>query len=44
MKTVKINTRKMGHDELQSYLKAKRMGNGGHKSKKDYTRKGVKSW
>lgn len=30
--------RKMVPEELQMYLKAKRQGNGAHKSKKDYNR------
>jgi hypothetical protein len=30
---------KMGPEELQNFLKAKRQGNGSNKSKKDYNRK-----
>lgn len=31
--------RKMSKEELQSYLKSKKMGNGAHKNKKAYDRK-----
>jgi hypothetical protein len=34
--------RKMVDEELQQYMKAKRQGNGSHKSKKDYSRKAKK--
>lgn len=40
--TSKINQRKMGEEELQSYLKSKKQS-GGHRSKKDYNRKN-KEW
>jgi hypothetical protein len=34
-----LSKRKMGSEELQSYLKAKRLGNGAYKNKKAYDRK-----
>jgi hypothetical protein len=39
---IKVNQRKMGYEELQTYLKAKKQGNGKHKSPKDYNRKNNK--
>jgi hypothetical protein len=41
--TFKPTVNRMTKEELQGYLKAKRQGNGSHKSKKDYNRKD-KSW
>lgn len=38
----KSHNRKMSAEELQAYMKSKRQGNGAHKSKKDYSRKGYK--
>ena len=36
---IKLNQHKMGKEELQSYLKAKCLGNGAWKDKKKYDRK-----